>query len=104
MARRSRQARNNIPDLYKRALRPVRDDDPLESVRLVIRECLSCKALKLEFESKGLCCAGGEVPNYQLYRPDDSFIQLYRGNTEMSKLFRHKIRWFNSCFSLSAFQ
>ena len=102
--RRQRQARNNIPLLYKRALMPVRDGEPLEAISPNISECPSCKALKLKFESKGMCCAGGQIPIYKLYRPDESFVNLFRGNDPACKLFRKKIRWFNSCFSLSAFQ
>ena len=83
---------------------PVRDSDPPLDNRLVISECQDCRALKIESESKGMCCANGCVPPIILFRPDDHIIQLYRGNTAVAILFRSKIRWFNSCFGLSAFQ
>ena len=101
--RRTRNA-NQTNSLYKRALRPVSDNDPPLHYRLVISVCEHCGARKLDTEPKGICCMHGNVPKFTFFAPSDHIIELYRGSSPAAKEFRKKIRFFNGCFALSKFE
>lgn len=75
--------------------------------------CPSCNALLWKAEvnrpSSGndegafsLCCYNGKVELPDVRQPDDTYIELFRGETAISKYFLKNIRRFNSMFSFTS--
>ncbi|XP_076934857.1 uncharacterized protein LOC143601293 [Bidens hawaiensis] len=75
--------------------------------------CPSCNALLWKAEVNrpsstneegafSLCCYNGKVKLPDLRQPDESYLQLFRGETAISKYFVKNIRRFNSMFSFTS--
>ncbi|XP_076898142.1 uncharacterized protein LOC143551635 [Bidens hawaiensis] len=75
--------------------------------------CPSCNAFLWKAEVKGgkksnvdggfsPCCYNGKVELSDVRQPDESYIQLFRGQSAMSKYFLKNIRRFNSMFSFTS--
>ncbi|GBM81799.1 hypothetical protein AVEN_145965-1 [Araneus ventricosus] len=54
--------------------------------------CTYCQALKLNNETKGMCCAGGKIKLPHLEAPPDPLKTLLAGSTAESKHFLSNIR------------
>ena len=75
--------------------------------------CPSCNALLWRAEVNrpsstnqegafSLCCYNGKVELPEPRQPDESYLQLFRGETAISKYFLKNIRRFNSMFSFTS--
>lgn len=66
-------------------------------------KCKFCSALLWKKETKTLCCNTGQVPPVNPDKIEDKrILELYRGNTDLSRRFLENISGFNLIFSFTS--